>query len=232
MSINASDLATKKKKKISSVVIAFLCGVFVGSVVVSLVVVNYYAGSSISQSKLTLEQQQHYQHQHQHQRQQRRQQQQNHQPQQQQQQQQQQLRNDRSSTSITVGKEDKHIPATTINIISNNTFDSGIEKHSSIEKPPQESKQQINFSSSILVKEPPSFFELARQTGTDKVKGIAYLPSCLEDDSTCTRPSCEREKCRPWGHFYHTMYQQKFSKFLNSNESFQLLEIGYVRYIL
>jgi hypothetical protein len=231
MSINASDLATKKKKKISSVVIAFLCGVFVGSVVVSLVVVNYYAGSSISQSKLTLEQQQHYQHQHQHQRQQRRQQQQNHQPQQQQQQQQ-QLRNDRSSTSITVGKEDKHIPATTINIISNNTFDGGIEKHSSIEKPPQESKQQINFSSSILVKEPPSFFELARQTGTDKVKGIAYLPSCLEDDSTCTRPSCEREKCRPWGHFYHTMYQQKFSKFLNSNESFQLLEIGYVRYIL
>jgi FtsZ-interacting cell division protein YlmF len=230
MSINASDLATKKKKKISSVVIAFLCGVFVGSVVVSLVVVNYYAGSSISQSKLTLEQQQHYQHQHQHQRQQRRQQQQNHQPQQQQQQQQQQqLRNDRSSTSITVEKEDKHIPATTI---SNNTFDGGIEKHSSIEKPPQESKQQINFSSSILVKEPPSFFELARQTGTDKVKGIAYLPSCLEDDSTCTRPSCEREKCRPWGHFYHTMYQQKFSKFLNSNESFQLLEIGYVRYIL
>ena len=82
------------------------------------------------------------------------------------------------------------------------------------------------------MKEPPSFFELARQTGTDKVKGIAYLPSCLEDDSTCTRPSCEREKCRPWGHFYHTMYQQKFSKFLNSNESFQLLEIGYVRYIL
>ena len=133
MSIYASDLANKKKnkKKTSSVIIAFLSGVFVGSVVVSLVVVNYYAGSSISQSKLILEQQQHYQHQHQqrhqHQNQQRRQQQQ--QQNKQQQPQHQQLRNERSPTSTTVRKGDEEdIPAITFNIISNNnTFDGGIE---------------------------------------------------------------------------------------------------------
>ena len=76
-----------------------------------------------------------------------------------------------------------------------------------------------------------SFLDAARKTGTDKVKGLAYLPDCLKDDSTCTRPSCEREKCRPWGHFYHTMYQSKFGKYtLPGTEPFQLLEIGFVSY--
>jgi hypothetical protein len=76
-----------------------------------------------------------------------------------------------------------------------------------------------------------SFLDAARKTGTDKVKGLAYLPDCLKDDSTCTRPSCEREKCRPWGHFYHTMYQSRFGKYtLPDTEPFQLLEIGFVSY--
>jgi hypothetical protein len=73
-----------------------------------------------------------------------------------------------------------------------------------------------------------SFLEAAKKTGTDKVKGLAYLPECLKDDTTCTRPSCERENCRPWGHFYHTMYQQRLGKYsLPSTEPFQLLEIGF-----
>jgi hypothetical protein len=80
--------------------------------------------------------------------------------------------------------------------------------------------------------EEPSFYELGRETETDKVMGVPSLPSCLEDDSTCTRPSCEREKCRPYGHFFHTMYQQKLSTFLNPDESFQMLEIGYIRIYL
>jgi hypothetical protein len=73
-----------------------------------------------------------------------------------------------------------------------------------------------------------SFLEAAKKTGTDKVKGLAYLPNCLKDDATCTRPSCERESCRPWGHFYHTLYQQRLGKYtLPSTEPFQLLEIGF-----
>jgi hypothetical protein len=75
---------------------------------------------------------------------------------------------------------------------------------------------------------PPSFLEAGRATGTDKVKGPLYLPECLEDDAKCTRPSCQRETCRPWGHFYHTLYQQKLEKFAGPNaEPFQLLEIGF-----
>lgn len=73
----------------------------------------------------------------------------------------------------------------------------------------------------------PSFYELGRRAHTDKVQAVAYLPACLKDSSKCTRPSSERENCRPWGHFYHTMYQQKLTKFLNSDESFQFMEIGY-----
>ncbi|KAG7343357.1 hypothetical protein IV203_021302 [Nitzschia inconspicua] len=73
-----------------------------------------------------------------------------------------------------------------------------------------------------------SFLEAAKKTGTDKVKGIAYLPECLKNDATCTRPSCERENCRPWGHFYHTLYQHRLGKYtLPSTEAFQLLEIGF-----
>lgn len=81
---------------------------------------------------------------------------------------------------------------------------------------------------SLSVTDEKSFLDIARQTGTDKVKGLAYLSDCLEDDSKCTRPSCVRETCRPWGHFYHTMYQQRLGKYsLPGTEAFQLLEIGF-----
>jgi len=192
----------------------------VGTVFGSLIVVNYYAGS-VSQPTLVLEQQD-YQHSHlqQHPR----------QHQRQQQEQEQQLRIERSSTSTSTSNtvEAGDNLARSFNIVSPNTKSPKTSLQLTQQQPKKERRKQIfSSNSSFQVEHEPSFFELARQTGTDKVKGVAYLPSCLEDDSTCTRPSCEREKCRPWGHFYHTMYQQKLSKFLNSDEDFLLLEIGY-----
>jgi hypothetical protein len=77
--------------------------------------------------------------------------------------------------------------------------------------------------------EEKSFYDIAKNAGTDKVAAVQKLPLCLADDSKCTRPSCEREKCRPWGHFYHTMYQSRLGKYtLPGTEPFQFLEIGYV----
>jgi hypothetical protein len=74
-----------------------------------------------------------------------------------------------------------------------------------------------------------SFYEVGLATSTDKVAAPGRLPGCLENDATCTRPSCVREECRPWGHYYHTMYQQKFGKMtLPGTEPFQFLEIGFV----
>jgi hypothetical protein len=76
-----------------------------------------------------------------------------------------------------------------------------------------------------------SFYDIANAAGTDKVAGVTKLPICLANDSSCTRPSCVREECRPWGHFYHTMYQSRLGKFTVPNtEPFQFLEIGYVSY--
>jgi hypothetical protein len=73
-----------------------------------------------------------------------------------------------------------------------------------------------------------SFLESGMKTGTDKVLGLDYLPGCLKHDATCTRPSCLRENCRPFGHFYQTMYQQRLGKYtLPSTEPFQFLEIGH-----
>ena len=74
-----------------------------------------------------------------------------------------------------------------------------------------------------------SFYDVGLTTLTDKVTAPGRLPGCLKNDATCTRPSCEREECRPWGHYYHTMYQQKFGKMTPpGTEPFQFLEIGFV----
>ena len=187
-------------------VFAFLSGVFVGTVGASLFFANYYAGIFIQESL-------HLEHQHDH----------LGQPQwhRRQGQQKKQLRNEQSSSSTI---HDKTPVKVTFDKTENETRTTETAKITS-------SSVEIgtNESSSFRCDQEPFFFELARETGTDKVKGLAYLPSCLADDSTCTRPSCQREKCRPWGHFYQTMYQQKLNKFLDPNESFQLMEIGYVR---
>ena len=221
---NNSSLAHKSNNKrassgIGGKVFAFLSGVLVGTVVVSLIVVNFYAGSSIQRSLLPEHEQQHF-----------------HQPHRRQQLKQ-KLRIERPSSSDVHDEDDAGISsssttfAMTFNKTYNNKNNNGsVEKSKSLSSSSLELRTTQDSTTRSSFEE-PSFFELARETGTDKVKGVAYLPSCLEDDSTCTRPSCEREQCRPWGHFYHTMYQQKLSKFLNPDESFQLLEIGYVRII-
>jgi len=72
------------------------------------------------------------------------------------------------------------------------------------------------------------FFQVAKKAETDKVKGHAYLPSCLENPESCTRKGCERKECRPWGHFYDTFYNRWLGKYSTDDiEPFQFLEIGY-----
>ena len=53
------------------------------------------------------------------------------------------------------------------------------------------------------------FYKIGRRTGTDKVTVPTYLPGCLKNDASCTRPGCVRAECRPWGHHYDTIYQQR-----------------------
>jgi len=73
-----------------------------------------------------------------------------------------------------------------------------------------------------------NFFEIAKKSLTDKVQGLITLPECLEHPEKCTRKGCKREECRAWGHFYHTMYQDKLGKYSTDDaEPFQFLEIGY-----
>mmetsp|Transcript_12045 Transcript_12045/g.17548 ORF Transcript_12045/g.17548 Transcript_12045/m.17548 type:complete len:345 (-) Transcript_12045:158-1192(-) len=73
-----------------------------------------------------------------------------------------------------------------------------------------------------------NFKEIAEKTGTDKVAAYKRLPGCLKDRETCTRKECEREKCRPWGHFYDTIYDRWLKKYSSDDaEEIQFLEIGY-----
>ncbi len=187
----------------------FLSGVFVGLVVCPVIVANFYVGFSIQQSFLSEFQQENFDKPQGHGR--------------------QQLRNEKwsSSSSLTIRDE------TSVEILNKINKENGtteVPEATTVSSPSASVETGTNESSSFRCDiQEPSFYELARETGTDKVKGVSYLPACLADDSTCTRPSCQREKCRPWGHFYHSMYQQQLSKFLDPNDSFQLLEIGYVR---
>eukprot|EP00542_Grammatophora_oceanica_P009888 CAMPEP_0194042840 /NCGR_PEP_ID=MMETSP0009_2-20130614/14573_1 /TAXON_ID=210454 /ORGANISM="Grammatophora oceanica, Strain CCMP 410" /LENGTH=401 /DNA_ID=CAMNT_0038686847 /DNA_START=98 /DNA_END=1303 /DNA_ORIENTATION=+ len=72
------------------------------------------------------------------------------------------------------------------------------------------------------------FLTIAKKFGTDKVQGKFRLPGCLANDATCTRPSCVKEECRPWGHYYQTMYQSRLADFSRDDtEPFQFLEIGF-----
>ncbi len=74
------------------------------------------------------------------------------------------------------------------------------------------------------------FYEIAKKTGTDKVMAHEQLPLCLKDNNACPkgRKDCEREECRPWGHFYDTMYNKWLKPYSTDDvEPFQFLEIGY-----
>mmetsp|Transcript_3968 Transcript_3968/g.8542 ORF Transcript_3968/g.8542 Transcript_3968/m.8542 type:complete len:435 (-) Transcript_3968:1822-3126(-) len=189
---------------------AFLSGVIVGTLVASLMVVNLYASSAIQGSVLSEQHQQHKElefHT-----------------------KQQQLRIEKSSSFDVQNGNDADTSRSiglkkTYNKSSNSNDNDRLEAPKLLSLPSQLHAKDNTTARPSYKK--PSFLEFARETGTDKVKGVAYLPSCLEDDLTCTRPSCERKKCRPWGHFYHTMYQQKLSAFLDPDDSFQLVEIGY-----
>jgi hypothetical protein len=72
------------------------------------------------------------------------------------------------------------------------------------------------------------FYAIAKKTATDKVTAPSKLPMCLKNDKSCTRPSCVRPECRPWGHHYDTIYQQRLGPFSRDDvEPFQFLEVGF-----
>lgn len=94
---------------------------------------------------------------------------------------------------------------------------------------------QVNDSSFIEKKEghqqqqQRDFYSIAKEKGTDKVAALRLLEHCSKGEGKdCTRPGCKNPKCRPWGHYYHTMYQQHLGH-LSTDDSapFQFLEIGF-----
>jgi hypothetical protein len=95
--------------------------------------------------------------------------------------------------------------------------------------------QPQSISSSIVVpntstelhEKEKSFYHLGLQITTDKVLGPTLLAKCLETGD-CHYKNSQREECRPWGHWYHTLYQQTIGKYsLSSTHPFQFLEIGF-----
>jgi hypothetical protein len=73
-----------------------------------------------------------------------------------------------------------------------------------------------------------NFYDIGLKLGTDKVAGKHRLPGCLQNSESCTRKGCVREECRAWGHWYHTIYQQRMGQYsLETNRPFQFLEIGF-----
>jgi len=72
------------------------------------------------------------------------------------------------------------------------------------------------------------FREIAKSTGTDKVMAYDRIADCLEHNDHCTRGDAERETCRPWGHFYDTIYNRWLGKYSSDDsDPIQFLEIGY-----
>jgi len=72
------------------------------------------------------------------------------------------------------------------------------------------------------------FLQIATPTGTDKVAGHKYKSDCLLNRTSCTYPTNERQECRPWGHYYDTIYQKYVGKYsLPFSKQIQFLEIGY-----
>ncbi len=95
-------------------------------------------------------------------------------------------------------------------------------------QPGHENEENFASSSSPPTSTEKDFKEIARKTGTDKVAGYTSLPGCLKDRETCTRKECEREVCRPWGHFYDTLYNRWLKKYSSDEaEEIQFLEIGF-----
>ena len=83
-------------------------------------------------------------------------------------------------------------------------------------------------SSAAVVSKEKSFYDIGLSYGTDKVQGPTQFGTCLKDEARCVRPGCVQKECRPWGHWYHTLYQQRLGKYsLEETEPFQFMEIGF-----
>ena len=86
----------------------------------------------------------------------------------------------------------------------------------------------INSIAPVQTSTERDFKEIGIATGTDKIAAYEKLPFCLNDSKKCTRPHYEREVCRPWGHFYDTIYNRWLKKYsADDSEKIQVLEIGY-----
>ena len=72
------------------------------------------------------------------------------------------------------------------------------------------------------------FYAIGNTHETDKVAAPGRLQGCIGNDDSCTRPSCIRPECRPWGHHYDTLYQQRLGPFSRDDVApFQFLEVGF-----
>ena len=87
----------------------------------------------------------------------------------------------------------------------------------------------VSESAAISPVEAPKFREVAQKTGTDKVQGHIRLPPCIEDPKMCIHPDYDNQKCRPFGHFYDTIYDRWLGPYATGNIPMQFLEIGYFR---
>ena len=82
----------------------------------------------------------------------------------------------------------------------------------------------------VLPSQGRDFLEIARKTGTDKVAGHGTLQGCLQNPEKCLYASSEREVCRPWGHFYDTIYNRWLKDYSrDDSDPIQFLEIGFYK---
>mmetsp|Transcript_16608 Transcript_16608/g.27522 ORF Transcript_16608/g.27522 Transcript_16608/m.27522 type:complete len:348 (+) Transcript_16608:54-1097(+) len=74
------------------------------------------------------------------------------------------------------------------------------------------------------------FLALNKITDSDKVKATLNEDTCFQDESVCLYKQATVKKCRPWGHYYDTIYQKRLGAYsTDSTEPFQFLEIGFYR---
>lgn len=74
------------------------------------------------------------------------------------------------------------------------------------------------------------FLSIGGKLHTDKVAANDLLEQCLETGQACVRPKSKNPRCRPWGHFYNTLYQSRLGAYsTNHTEPFQFLEIGFFK---
>ena len=92
---------------------------------------------------------------------------------------------------------------------------------------PLSSSSSLETTTTPLIAKLPSFLEIAKATGTDKVEAHQNLAPCLNRGSPCVYPDDKREVCRPWGHFYDTIYQRWLAPYLENKKPVQFLEVGF-----